>query len=220
MTDLCTLPTPAATAPHPDDTVRAAFATGRPAVLLDDDGAVLALPAQASTPQSLHFAIRHSSGLLHAAAPSAWLDRLRIPDQPVLGSDDSGLSFTVAVDATGVGTGISARDRALTMRVLADPRAVPADLIRPGHVLPIRCADEGFTTRPRVWERAVALVASAGHSPVAMVCRLIDDTGEPLDDLSAARFAKAYALPVAGRNRANGSASPNSALAASLASVR
>lgn len=200
MTDLCTLPAPATTR-YPDDAVRAAFATGRPAVLPDEDGAVLALPAQASTHQLLHFAIRHSSGLLHAAAPSAWLDRLRIPDQPVLRCEDSGTSFTVAVDATGVGTGISARDRALTMRVLADPRAVPADLIRPGHVLPIRCADEGFIARPRVWERAVDLAAAAGCHPVAMVCRLVDDAGEPLNDVSAERFALGHGLSIAAPTR-------------------
>ncbi|WIY01122.1 3,4-dihydroxy-2-butanone-4-phosphate synthase [Amycolatopsis mongoliensis] len=187
----------AATEPGPDDTVRAAFATGRPAVLPDEHGALLALPAQSATPALLHFAIRHSSGLVHAAAPSAWLDRLRIPDQPVLAADHSGLSFTVAVDAAaGVGTGISARDRASTMRVIADPRAVPADLIRPGHVLPIRCADEGFLARPRVWERAVDLVASAGHSPVAMVCRLVDDEGQPLVGVPATRFAVEHGLPM------------------------
>jgi 3,4-dihydroxy 2-butanone 4-phosphate synthase len=195
MTDLCTLLAPVR---YADDAVRAAFATGRPAVLPDDDGAVLALPAQASTYQLLHFAIRHSSGLLHAAAPSAWLDRLRIPDQPVLRSEDCGTSFTVAVDAIGVGTGISARDRALTMRVLADPDTAPADLIRPGHVLPIRCADEGFAAHPRVWERAVDLAVAAGCRPVVMACRLVDDAGDPLDDVSAERFALTHGLPVAG----------------------
>ncbi|WP_051165989.1 3,4-dihydroxy-2-butanone-4-phosphate synthase [Amycolatopsis orientalis] len=197
MTDLCTLPAPAAAALHPDDAVRAAFAAGRLAVLPDEDGAVLALPAGSSTSALLHFAVRHSSGLLHAAAPSAWLDRLRIPDQPVLGSEDSGHSFTVAVDAADVGTGISAHDRARTMRVLADPQALPADLVRPGHVLPIRCADEGFVARPRIWERVLDLVASAGHYPVAMVCRLVSDDGEPLSDLAAARFATTHGLAIA-----------------------
>lgn len=187
MTDLCTLPAPA-------DTVYLALASGRPAVLPDDDGAVLALPAQSSTPELLHFAIRYSSGLLHAAAPSAWLDRLRIPDQPVLASEDSGTSFTVAVDAVDTGTGISARDRARTMRVLANPGTVPADLIRPGHVLPVRCTSSG---RPRVWERAVELVSAAGHHPVAMACRLVDDRGELLDDFAAAQFAAEHGLPVA-----------------------
>jgi len=197
MSELDTLPARAATEPGPDDAVRAAFAAGRLAVLPDEHGAVLALPAQSATPALLHFAVRHSSGLVHAAASSAWLDRLRIPDQPVLAADHSGLSFTVAVDAaSGIGTGISARDRALTMQVLADPSAVPADLIRPGHVLPIRCADEGFRARPRVWERAVDLVASAGHSPVAMVCRLVDDKGEPLIGVPVAQFAIEHGLPM------------------------
>jgi len=106
--------------------------------VLDEAGAVLAFPAATATTGQLHFAIRYSSGLIHAAMPTSRLDELRVPDQPVLTSENSGTSFTVAVDATaGIGTGISAQDRAHTMRVLADPQTVADDLIRPGHVLPV-----------------------------------------------------------------------------------
>jgi 3,4-dihydroxy 2-butanone 4-phosphate synthase/GTP cyclohydrolase II len=170
--------------------VRDAFAAGLPAVFLDEGGALLAFPAAAATTAQLHFAISHSSGLVHAAMPSSLLDKLRIPDQQVLGSENSGASFTVAVDAvSGIGTGISARDRAHTLRVLADPRTAADDLTRPGHVLPVRCADGGFTERPRPWELAVDLCTAAGHPPVVVMCRLVDDAGEILDGLTATLFA-------------------------------
>ncbi|NKY19358.1 3,4-dihydroxy-2-butanone-4-phosphate synthase [Tsukamurella spumae] len=179
-----------------DDAARAAFAAGAFVILVDDEGAVLALPAAAASGATVAFAVRHSSGMLHAAAPSALLDALRIPDQCVLASENSGLPFTVAVDAVGVGTGISARDRARTMRVLADPRTVADDLVRPGHVIPVRCSDGGYEAQQRVWERAVDLARAAGSAPVVMMCRLVDANGDVRDGDSAAAFAAAHALPV------------------------
>ncbi|WP_019971035.1 3,4-dihydroxy-2-butanone-4-phosphate synthase [Mycobacterium sp. 141] len=175
--------------------VREAFAAGLPAVFLDEGGALLAFPAATATTAQLHFAISHSSGIVHAAMPSSLLDRLRIPDQPILASENSGASFTVAVDAaSGIGTGISARDRAHTMRVLADPGTVADDVTRPGHILPVRCADGGFTERGRAWERAVDLSRAAGHPPVVVMCRLVDDAGEILDGLTATLFALNHQL--------------------------
>jgi 3,4-dihydroxy 2-butanone 4-phosphate synthase/GTP cyclohydrolase II len=180
--------------------VRDAFAAGLPAVFLDEGGALLAFPAATATTAQLHFAISHSSGLVHAAMPSSLLDNLRIPDQPVLASEDSGASFTVAVDAvSGIGTGISARDRAHTLRVLADPGTGPDGLTRPGHVLPVRCADSGFAELARPWELAVDLTRAAGHAPVAVMCRLVDDAGEVLDGLTATLFAVNYQLALCTR---------------------
>ena len=178
--------------------VHNALAAGLPAILLDEAGAVLVFPAATATSRQLHFAIRYSSGLIHAAVLTSRLDDLRVPDQPVLASENSGTSFTVSVDATtGIGTGISAHDWAHTMRVLADPDAAPNDLTWPGHVLPIRCADGGFAERARPWELAVDLVSGAGHPPVAVVCLLIDDeSGDPLDEVAAAVFALCHDLPL------------------------
>lgn len=178
--------------------VHNALAAGLPAILLDEAGAILVFPAATATSRQLHFAIRYSSGLIHAAVLTSRLDDLRVPDQPVLASENSGTSFTVSVDATtGIGTGISAHDWAHTMRVLADPDAAPNDLTWPGHVLPIRCADGGFAERARPWELAVDLVSGAGHPPVAVVCLLIDDeSGDPLDEVAAAVFALCHDLPL------------------------
>jgi 3,4-dihydroxy 2-butanone 4-phosphate synthase len=182
--------------------VSAAFADGRPGVLLDIGGAILAFPAVVATVAQLHFAIRHSSGLMHAAIPSARLDQLRIPDQWRMPSEDSGTGFTVAVDAAeGITTGISAADRAHTLRVLADAKSVPDDLIRPGHVMPIRCADGGFAAAPRPWELAVDLTTAAGHPPVAVACRLIGEDGDTMNDDAAKVFAAYHGLPLCGTLR-------------------
>lgn len=199
-TSLCVDPDASADAADLDAAEPGGAAAPRPAavpeaaVLTDPDGAILVFPAATATPAAVHFLITHSSGLVHAAMPSGLLDALRIPDQPVLPSEDSGTSFTVAVDAAiGIGTGISAIDRAHTLRVLADPRSAPDDLVRPGHVLPIRCAAEAYTGL-RCWERAVALVSGAGHPPVAVAARLVDEAGEPLDAASAVSFALWHGL--------------------------
>lgn len=186
-----------------DSCVQTALMHGGSVILPDAAGAVLAQPADAVSAASMHFAIRHSSGLIHAAMPGADLDRLRIPDQQVLAAEDSGTGFTVAVDAaSGIGTGISAADRARTLRVLAARGSTPDDLIRPGHVLPIRCHDGGYPARPRVWELAVGLVRSAGHRPVAMVCRLVGDDGDVLSTAAAAEFAVAHQIPLLDRKGA------------------
>lgn len=180
-----------------DRCVIAALRRGDPAVLTDPGGAVLVQAAASVDAASLHFAIRYSSGLIHAAMPSADLDRLRIPDQQVLPAEDSGIGFTVAVDAAeGIGTGISASDRATTLRLLAEITTTATDLVRPGHVLPIRCHDGGYQRRPRVWERAVDLVGAAGHSPVAMACRLVDEGGNPISARAAAEFGLAHRVTV------------------------
>jgi 3,4-dihydroxy-2-butanone 4-phosphate synthase len=174
-----------------------AFTRGKPAVLLDQGGAVLAFAAAAATSDQLHFAIQQSSGLIHAAMTGSRLDQLQIPDQWVSPSENSGCGFAVAVDAAeGITTGISARDRARTLQVLADPATTPADVARPGHVMPIRCSDNGFATHQRPWELAVDLVAASGHSPVAVVCRLIGDDGDTLDADGAVAFAATHGLPV------------------------
>ncbi|TSD50027.1 3,4-dihydroxy-2-butanone 4-phosphate synthase [Rhodococcus sp. KBS0724] len=165
------------------------FQEGEAYILLDGDGPLLVFPAQHATTQQLHFAVRHSSGLVHAAMHSDRLDELRIPDQTVLASERSGIPFTVAVDAVGVTTGISGRDRALTLRTLASPDSVPLDLNRPGHILPVRCRPSALHEARTVWEAAVALVERAGFQPVAVACRLMHDRGDVLGEHDSRAFA-------------------------------
>lgn len=167
-------------------------------VVLDECGAVLFLAAQSATTAQLALAVRHSSGLIHAAMYGPHLDLLRIPVQPVFADQDSGLGFTVAVDAASVGTGISAIDRALTLRTLADPETAPGDLRRPGHVLPVRCRPDADPTTMTVWERALQIVACQAYIPVAGACRLVHDDGEMLNANAARKFADEHGLQVYG----------------------
>lgn len=165
-------------------------------VLLDTEGAVLFAAAEAVTAKDVAMAVRYSSGLIHAAMYSEDLDRLRIPDQPIFDSERSGLCFTVAVDAVGVGTGISAIDRAHTLRSLADPRTTPNDLRRPGHVLPVRCRHDVAEQSRTVYEQAVSAVVEAGFAPVALVCRIVQDQGPEMANTEASLFAERHRLTV------------------------
>lgn len=180
----------------PDRVVRE-IAGGRMAILPDGScGAMLFFAAETASDASLRFAIRYSSGLIHAAMRSDRLDLLRIHDQPVLGSEDRALGFTVAVDAVDTGTGISGRDRAHTLRMLGSPRASAADFRRPGHVLPVRCPQDPVDARYRVWDTAIGIVERAGFTPVAAACRLVADSGGVVTDADAYRFADTFGLTV------------------------
>jgi 3,4-dihydroxy 2-butanone 4-phosphate synthase len=163
---------------HPD------LAAGRLVVLDDPAGAMLAFSAATATAAGLHFAIRYSTGLVCVAMRSAHLDALRIPDQPTLATERGTVRYTVAVDAaTGIGTGISARDRARTLRVLADPSTVPGDLVRPGHVLPIRCDDS---------DRICDLVDDG----VVGLVQLVGDDGDLVRGAAAYAFSEEHGLPL------------------------
>ncbi|MBY4213590.1 3,4-dihydroxy-2-butanone-4-phosphate synthase [Rhodococcus fascians] len=170
------------------------LAKGRPAIFIDEHGdGVLFFAGSRSTVSLLHFAIRHSTGLILALLRHNRLDQLRIPDQPVFASEQSTLKFTVAVDAaTGVTTGISAHDRALTLRTLADPTSVPVSFTRPGHVLPVRCDSAG---RDSDFSRALDLVTRVdGRSLAAGACHLVADSGETLRGSSLSAFARTHDL--------------------------
>lgn len=171
------------------------IACGRAAVAADGNrGAMLFFAAESAFTPLLSFAIRHSSGLIHAAMRSDRLDQLRIHDQPVLASEDRALGFTVSVDAVGTGTGISGQARARTLRVLGSPAATPDDFQRPGHVLPVRCPRPPRDARDRVWDMMIETVERAGFTPVAAACRLVHDSGEVLDERAAAEFAATFGL--------------------------
>lgn len=172
----------------------AALTAGRVAVLTDDVGAGHAVfAAYEATAGMVAFAVRHGSGLLSVAMSRRDADRLLIP--PMAGTA-GGPGFMVSVDARdGVSTGISARDRARTVRTLGDPTAEPADLIRPGHVLPIVCADGGVLQRHGVPEASRDLLRLAGIPAFAAVCALMANDGAPLAGAALAAFVAEQRLP-------------------------
>jgi 3,4-dihydroxy 2-butanone 4-phosphate synthase/GTP cyclohydrolase II len=160
-----------------------ALRRGEPVIVVAEDdlestGAIV-LAAELASVRWVTWAVRNSSGFLTAPITNELADRLDLPLMVNAGENQRGTAYTVTVDAAdGPGTGISARDRAHTLRVLADPSSTPERLTRPGHLLPIRAATGGFAGRAGHVEAAVALVALAGLCPVAALCEVVGGDGE------------------------------------------
>ncbi|MCG7416414.1 GTP cyclohydrolase II [Microbacterium sp. ACRRU] len=159
-----------------------ALRAGRPILVADDENREnegdVVISAQLATPEWLAWTVRWSSGYVCAPMPADWADRLDLPPMVEVNQDARGTAYTVSVDAAeGVGTGISAADRARTLNVLADPDAVPASLIRPGHVLPLRAVDGGVRERAGHTEAAVDLMRLAGLEPVGAIAEVVAEDG-------------------------------------------
>lgn len=170
-----------------------ALRAGRPVLVADspdrENEADVIFAAQHATAQWVAWTIRHSSGYLCAPMPAARADALDLPLMVPRSQDARRTAYTVTVDAAaGVTTGISAEDRARTLRVLADPASGRGDLIRPGHVLPLRAVPGGVLHRGGHTEAAVDLCRLAGLDPVAGIAELINDDG------TMARLPEASAL--------------------------
>lgn len=178
-----------------------AIAAGRPVIVVDDESREnegdLILAAEHATPEQLAFMIRHTSGVICAALPGEWLDRLQLPLMVDENSESQGTAFTVSVDYRhGTTTGISAAERSATLRALADPLARPEAFNRPGHVFPLRARDGGVLSRPGHTEAAVDLARLAGLQPVGVLSELINDDGSMMRRPELERFARAHGLPL------------------------
>lgn len=159
-----------------------ALRAGRPILVADDENREnegdVVISAQLATPEWLAWTVRWSSGYVCAPMPADWADRLDLPPMVEVNQDARGTAYTVSVDAAaGVGTGISAADRAHTLNVLADPESVPTSLIRPGHVLPLRAVDGGVRERAGHTEAAVDLMRLAGLEPVGAIAEVVAEDG-------------------------------------------
>jgi 3,4-dihydroxy 2-butanone 4-phosphate synthase / GTP cyclohydrolase II len=143
--------------------------------------------------------IREGGGLVCVALTRERALKLGLP--PMVGADDNttpfGCDFTVSVDARkGTTTGISAQDRATTVRLLASPRARSYDLVRPGHVFPMRARAGGVLARAGHTEASVDLVRLAGLKPVAVMCEILDPTGKSAQGSSIERLARKHRLKI------------------------
>lgn len=156
---------------------------GRMVLICDDEGreneADLCLAAQFATPEAINFIVHTACGLICVALAGERLDALRLPLADTGGEPLQGTAFTASVDARyGTTTGISARDRAVTIRTLVDPTTRPEDLARPGHVFPLRARPAGTLERRGHTEAAVDLMRIAGLEPGAVICEVLDTRGE------------------------------------------
>ena len=155
---------------------------GRPVVVVDDadrenEGDII-FAASKATAALLAFTIRHTSGVICVPMLGEDLDRLQLPLMTAQNNERMRTAFTVSVDARdGVTTGISAADRARTVRTLGDSATEPYELVRPGHVFPLRYTEGGVLRRPGHTEAAVDLVRLAGLTPAGVLAEVVNDDG-------------------------------------------
>ncbi len=185
----------------PIDVAVSAMAAGRPVIVVDDEdreneGDII-FAAQHATPALMGWTVRHSSGVICVPLDGARADALALPPMVAVNEDAKGTAYTVSCDAAvGVSTGISATDRALTARVLADPGSGPMTLTRPGHAFPLRAVEGGVRERPGHTEAAVDLCRLAGLEPVGVIAELVYDDGEMMRLDGLRSFALEHGCPL------------------------
>ena len=177
----------------------AALRAGRIVLVVDDEEREnegdLILAAQHATPEAVNFLVTHGRGLLCAPLTAEIADRLDLPMMAKRSGALHGTAFTVSVDAArGATTGISAEDRSLTLRVLADPDTAPDDLVRPGHVFPLRSAAGGVLRRAGHTEATVDLLELAGLRPVGVLCEILRADGSMMRRPELERFASQHSM--------------------------
>lgn len=154
---------------------------GRFVIVIDDDQREnegdFCMAAEFATPEKINFLTKYARGLICVAAPSERLEELDLQPMVPRNTASMGTNFTVSVDARGHGTGISASDRAATVKVFVDPSARPGDLLRPGHIFPLGAHDGGVLVRAGHTEAIVDLCRLAKLSPVGVICEILNDDG-------------------------------------------
>src|SRR5262245_56900767 len=182
-----------------DDAIQAIRA-GRMIVVVDDEDREnegdLTIAAEMITPEAINFMARHGRGLICLAMTGERLEELQlrpmVPENTALG----GTAFTVSIDLTGRGvtTGISANDRAETIRAAGDPSRLAEDFARPGHVFPLCARDGGVLERRGQTEAAVDLARLAGMQPAGVICEIVNDDGTMARVPDLIRFCRQHEL--------------------------
>ncbi|MFW6721315.1 GTP cyclohydrolase II [Streptomyces sp. MAR4 CNY-716] len=188
------------------DTVERAIeeiAAGRPVVVVDDEDREnegdLVVAAELITPATVAFMMRECSGMICMPMEGRALDRLGIPQMVQRNTESMRTAFTVTVDAApahGVTTGISASDRATTVRLLADPDAVAGDFVSPGHIFPLRAREGGVLVRDGHTEAGVDLARLAGLRPAAAIVEIAGEDGEMLRLPQLVPFARSHGFAI------------------------
>jgi len=172
---------------------------GRFVIIVDDEDREnegdLAMAAERVTPEAINFMAREGRGLICLALTEERCDRLELPLMVEDNTTPFGTAFTVSIEARGkVTTGISAADRAATVKTAIDPATRPADLLRPGHLFPLRARRGGVLKRAGQTEAAVDLARLAGLTPAGVICEIMNDDGTMARVPDLALFAEKHGL--------------------------
>jgi 3,4-dihydroxy 2-butanone 4-phosphate synthase/GTP cyclohydrolase II len=174
---------------------------GRMVVVVDDadreNEGDLVMAAQRATPQSVNFMARFGRGLICVPTTAERLQQLGIERMVVQNRETFRTDFQVSVDAAeGITTGISAADRARTIRMMASPTALPDDLVQPGHIFPLRAKAGGVLQRAGHTEAAVDLVTLAGCRPIGVICEIMNDDGTMARLPQLLKFTRKHRLKI------------------------
>ena len=183
----------------PIDEAIDAVRRGQMVVVVDDEGREnegdLTIAAEKITPAAINFMATHGRGLICMPMTGARLDELEIPLQVDRNTTPMHTAFTVSIEARrGVSSGISAADRAVTIRAAIDPKTKPVDLARPGHMFPLRARDGGVLVRAGHTEAAVDLARIAGLYPAGVICEIMSKDGTMARVPELTKFAKKHKL--------------------------
>jgi 3,4-dihydroxy 2-butanone 4-phosphate synthase/GTP cyclohydrolase II len=154
---------------------------GKMVIILDDEDREnegdLMMAADLITPEDVHFMAKYGRGLICTPLTKTRAEQLNLPLMVDQNNSSHHTAFTISVDAMNGGTGISAKDRALTVKLLASDGVTQEDFMRPGHIFPLIAKSGGVMERPGHTEAAVDLSILAGRSPVGVICEILDDDG-------------------------------------------
>ena len=177
------------------------FKKGRFVIVTDDkyreNEADLVLAAEKVTPEKINFMIKNARGLVCVPMLGKRLDELKLPLMTKINTEYTKCAFTVSVDAKkGTKTGISAFDRAKTIKALIGRKTKPSDLAKPGHIFPLRYNKKGLGKRAGHTEAAIELCRLADLYPAAVICEIIGENGRMAKMPELKRFAKKHGLKV------------------------
>lgn len=181
------------------ETAVKAFADGQFVLVVDnadrENEGDLIMAAEMATPEMIAFMVRHTSGLICLPMTGDRLDELGIPMMVMENTDAHQTAFTISIDfAPSTSTGISAADRAATIRAAVDPLVRPSDFSRPGHIFPLRYHEGGVLERAGHTEAAVDLATLAGLAPAGVLCELVNDDGTMMRGETLEAFAEEHGL--------------------------
>jgi 3,4-dihydroxy 2-butanone 4-phosphate synthase/GTP cyclohydrolase II len=174
---------------------------GKPVIVTDDahreNEGDLILAAEKATPELINFMIRYTSGVICVPMEGEELDRLELPLMTIRNTESMRTAYTISADAKeGVSTGISAADRSRTIRLLADPSTVAGDLVRPGHVFPLRYREGGVLRRAGHTEASVDLARMAGLRPAGVLAEVVNEDGSMSRLPELIKFKKKHGLKI------------------------
>ncbi len=173
---------------------------GRMIVVVDDEDREnegdLVMAASKATPEAINFMICQGRGLVCVPLTAERLRELDLPQMVSRNTDSHETAFTVSVDAHDVSTGISAQERARTIRALVDPATRPSDLRRPGHIFPLQAKEGGVLRRAGHTEAAVDLARMAGLEPAGVICEIINEDGTMARVPQLMEFCKQHQLKI------------------------